>query len=148
MGVIQNIVVAYHIVSHGAIWFCDFTQVVPLLDFIRRVDGKPSDPNNLLPLEMVYAGVTAMAFGIVGAAFLLALGGIMEMRGAAALSVILHGMWIVHMIWRWEFWEMMFVPSGSMMTPKFFFFSHVMWTLAAAFLFVYPGDEKPKSKKK
>jgi hypothetical protein len=141
---IATLIVWYHIVSHVAIWFCDYTQIVPLLDFVARPDGSASDPTNLEPLELIYAGITAMSFGSVAVAYILAVMNRFDVtiRGAAALSAAFHGMWAVHMVWRWQVWSAMMHPDGTM-TPGFFLFSHILWTASSmALLFMDTSVEK------
>lgn len=144
--------IAYlHIVSHLAICVMDYSQVVPLLDFVTRPDGSPSDPHNLLPLELIYAGITAMSFGTVGFAFVLALlfensGGV-TIQGAAALSVFFHGLWTFHMYWRWDEWRSMMHPAGGLQ-PEFFFGAHAVWTLLAGVVIILSKDRKKSAKQK
>lgn len=140
------LVAILHIGSHLLIGFFDYTQLVPLLDFVTRPDGSASDPLHLEPLEIVYAAITAMAFATVGVAFLLATlcpvtAGI-TLRGAAALSVFFHLAWTVHMVWRWDdAWRAMMHPDGGL-TPEFFLYSHAAWTVLAGIVFVL---EEPSS---
>lgn len=143
---VETILVWYHIVSHSAIWLCDYTQWVPLVDFVTRADGSASDPNNLEPLELIYAGLTAMAFGTVAVSYGLAvLCNIGTVQGAAASSAIFHGMWTIHMLWRWKEWSAMMHPDASLMTPTFFLTSHIVWTLASTVLVFLCGNKISKT---
>mmetsp|Transcript_7359 Transcript_7359/g.14616 ORF Transcript_7359/g.14616 Transcript_7359/m.14616 type:complete len:151 (-) Transcript_7359:1179-1631(-) len=141
-------IVWYHILTHGIIFFCDFTQAVPLVDFVTRDDGTASDPSNLLPLELVYAGITAMSFGTVGAAFLLAFFGVGTIQSAAALSVIFHGMWTIHMSWRWDSWRAMMHPDAEVMSPSFFLTGHLLWTVSSLVLLRLTSSNTAPSQQK
>jgi len=151
--IVTQFVAWYHVASHFAICIADYTQVVQLLDFVTRHDGTASDPQNLLPLELIYAGITAMSFGTVGFAFVLALLGNkgVNMKGAASLSVFFHGIWFVHMVWRWEAWRAMMHPSGAMQ-PGFFLFGHLVWTVLSALVLTLPDttttEQQSKAKNK
>lgn len=136
---IFSLIIWYHILSHAAICFCDFSQLVPLVDFVTRPDGSASDPTQLEPLELIYAGVTAMAFGTVAACYIFALVGVGTIRGAAATSAFFHGLWVIHMTWRWKAWHDMMHPDASIMTPVFFLASHVVWTTTSIALLFLPS---------
>jgi len=146
--VLVSFITFFHIISHGAICILDYSQLVPLLDFVTRPDGSPSDPYNLLPLELIYAGITAMAFGTVGFAFVLALfenSGVTT-KGAAALSLFFHGLWTFHMYWRWLAWRSMMHPEGQMQ-PAFFFVGHVVWAALAGIILLLPDQTKNTKRK-
>jgi hypothetical protein len=149
MHIFVLIIVWYHILSHGVILFCDYTQIVPLVDFVTRDDGGASDPKNLFPLELIYAGVTAMSFGTVGAAFFLALVlNVGTVQSAAAVSVFFHGLWVLHMWWRWDSWRAMMHPDAALMTPEFFLTGHIVWTILSLLLLVLPTSKVSPSKGK
>jgi hypothetical protein len=125
----------YHIVSHFVVFLSDYTQVIPLIDFVTRPDGSASDPLHLEPLELIYAGITGMAFGTIAMAYLLAWFDNSDsrnnsIRGAAALSAWFHLLWNVHMLWRWDAWRSMMHPKGGM-TPEFFLVGNTVWTLSS-----------------
>ena len=147
---IVSAVAVIHIVSHFAISTMDYTHLLPLMNFVRRPDGSQSDPNDLLPLEVIYTFCNAMAFGIVGLAFLLAFAfgpvatGI-SMRGAATLSIFFHGLWVVHMVWRWNVWRANMHPDG-IVSPQNFFISHTVWTVLAGIVWMLPDDDDNVSK--
>lgn len=144
VSVATTIIVWYHIISHVAIFICDYTQVIGLIDFVTRYDGSASDPNELLPMEMVYAGVTAMSFSTIAAGYVLAWFFRRDCLGfAAALSVWFHGLWTMHMWWRWDAWRGMMHPDGTM-TPEFFLLGHVMWTITSALLLFLPTPKREK----
>ena len=92
----------------------DYTQVSPNLDFVTREDGTASDPNNLFPIEIIYAALTAMSFGTVGFAFVLAYvpSSSITMKGAASLSLFFHAIWFFHMNWKWDTWRAFMHPDG------------------------------------
>jgi len=149
-------IVWFHILTHGGIAFCDYLQFVPLLDFVRRADGTASVPDQLLPLETIYAGITGMAFGTVGLVFVLALlfgDGIATLRSAATSSLTLHSLWTVHLLLRWEVWNAMMHPDGAL-NPTFLLVTHTLWTvLAIVLLLILPPPpaadiDEPKRKKK
>jgi len=147
-------IVWFHIVSHMAIFVMDYTQVVPLVDFVTRPDGSPSDPKHLEPLELVYVGVTSMSFGTVAFAYLFAALGLFQtsLRSAAALSAAFHAAWVGHMWWFWEAWDRNMHPDGSM-TPRFFLMSHCVWTVLSVVVLVLTGGEgredgRPMGKKR
>lgn len=143
-----RVAVGFIVVSHLAIFVCDYTQWVPLIDFVTRHDGSPSDPLNLLPVELVYAAVTAMSFGTVAASFIFAFFfGLGTVQGAAATSCWFHAVWFVHMVWRWDAWRKMMHPSGGMQ-PEFFLFGHALWTVISLWLAALPTENTPSTKKK
>lgn len=123
----------------------DYTQIVPLIDFVTRADGTASDPLNLLPLELVYAGVTSMSFGTIAVAFLLAALGLGPVNFAATLSVVFHGLWVAHMWWNWDAWRAMMHPDGTMQ-PGFFAFGHAVWLALSALVVYWSPLQKSKTK--
>lgn len=151
-------IVWFHILTHGGIAFCDYLQFVPLLDFVRRADGTASVPDQLLPLETIYAGITGMAFGTVGLTFVLALvfgDGVVTLRSAATTSLTFHALWTLHLLLRWEVWNAMMHPDGAL-NPTFFLLTHTLWiVLAIVLLLILPlpppsaaADDETKRKKK
>ena len=141
-----NLIVWLHIVSHGAILFCDYTQIVPLVDYVTRADGSASDPKHLLPLEVIYAGIIAMSFGTIAVAFILAAIGWGPVKFAAALSAVFHGLWVYHMVWRWDAWRAMMHPEGTMQ-PEFFCLTHCLWIVLSALVIYWSPPLLEKSKK-
>ena len=140
--ILTTLIVWFHIISHGAILLFDYTQIVPLLDFVTRADGSASDPNNLLPLELIYAGITAMSFGTIAVAFLFAVLGLGPVKFAAAQSVVFHGLWAYHMWWRWDEWRAMMHPDGELQ-PEFFLFGHCLWLVLSGLVVVWSSPQQP-----
>lgn len=146
MSVAVTIIAVLHVVIHSVLCIVDYSQVVAQLDFITREDGSQSDPDNLLPLELIYAAITAMSFGTVGFAFFLAFfesSGV-TMKGAAAISLFFHGLWFMHMVWRWDVWRAMMHPEGGLQ-PEFFYASHAIWSGLAVVVLVLPAPRKSKT---
>jgi hypothetical protein len=139
--IITNFIVWFHILSHGAIFVMDYTQVVPLLDFVKREDGTASDPNNLLPLELIYEGVVAMSFGTVAVGYLYAWLELGDLKFAAALSVWFHASWALHMWWRWEVWRSM-MHKDAITQPEFFLVGHIVWAGLSLILLFMPLKQK------
>jgi hypothetical protein len=140
--VITNFIVWCHILSHGAIFVLDYTQVVPVLDYVTREDGTASDPSNLRPLELIYAGVTAMSFGTVAVGYLYAWLGLGDLKFAAALSVWMHSSWALHMWWRWEAWRSMMHKDGTLQPEFVLMAGHAVWIVLSSILLFIPLKEK------
>jgi hypothetical protein len=150
LSVAAHAAIAFIVVSHTAIFAFDFTQVVPVLDFIARPDGSRSDPNDLLPIEMCYAGVTAMAFGTVAASFVMAIAfGVGTVQGSSAASCWFHTAWAGHMVWRWQSWRRMMHPdAGKATQPDTFLAMHIIWAVLSAWLAMLPASKGVQSKRK
>jgi hypothetical protein len=143
---ITNLIVWTHILTHGVILLFDTTHVVPQFDFITRADGTPSDKNNLLPLELIYAAITGIAFGTVGAAYLFAALGHGPYKFAAMISIFVHSIWLLHMGWYWDVWTKMMHADGSM-TPRFFAETHLGFLILSAYLLAHLSLVEPKKTK-
>jgi hypothetical protein len=143
---VTNLIVWSQIVTHGAILLSDTAQLAPQFDFITRADGTASDKNNLLPLELCYAAITGIAFGTVGAAYLFAALGQGPIKFAAMISIFTHATWLFHLAWRWDVWNEMMHPDGSM-SPTFFAMTHLGFLVLSAYLLAHIAFVEPKKTK-
>lgn len=137
-----------HILAHSALFVIDYFQLVPLVDFIKRSDGTKSDPINLLPLELIYAGNIAMLFSTVSFSFLMALiFKIGTIQSASFLSVWFHGIFAIFIVIRWDAWKEAVHPMGSVQ-PEFFLTTHIVWIVLSFIVILLDHQYNRKTKNK
>ncbi len=128
------ILIAVNFIPHLVVFFADFTQKIPVVDWVKRSDGSHSDPRNLLPLEFIYAGFIGICYGIVTLSFVFAFLGISTVRNAALTSMSMHGLLLTHLLLHSGMWKKTFHPDGLLSYNKFVAIQCVAIVLAVPLL--------------
>lgn len=153
--IVVNAIAWLHILSHTALFAVDFTLFTNSLDSLQRNDGTRSDPFNLFPLEIVFGMLVAMNHGTIAVAYIVAMtisakttsSRALTMQMASILSAWFHGMFIVHMIWKWDVWNKTFHREGTL-SPTLLFGVHCLWFGLAlvAIMLTRKGSKEHKEK--
>ena len=123
---------------HTALFAIDFLNAAPVADFLIRPDGSQMDPLNMLPLEEIFVAMIAFPFGIIMIAFIST-----NQRDAAWISFLVHMIYGIHQFWKRERWATIIHPNSALITIDFFIYSHLVWALVSAVIYILSDGELP-----